>query len=319
MSQTGSRNQGNDNINNKNNKTSSKRKGRHNQTELNNMADKFVGEMKNWIKEGTKGSPRSVGAIVSKLYEDGTVDIYLPGSEEVKFTRIQNQSVFELNEGDSVEVFLKDGTFNNCWIFACHNPYSQARLNAVQYRNTGGAASGGGSGGGGTSGGGGGTTITKLSQLQNDVGFITGMSPTINDANLIGTPTVPTASTGTNNTQAASTAFVKTAIDNALNDSGLTNISQQIATINDNITTINNNIVTLTTLINELDTRVTALENAGGGTEGGETTSSTESTNSINSTLNNSTLNNSNQLSIQERLNNILQSTQEMLNQLQGN
>ena len=268
MSQIGSRNQGNDNINNKNNKTSSKRKGRHNQTELNNMADKPVGEMKNWMKEGTKGSPRSVGAIVSKLYEDGTVDIYLPGSEDVKFTRIQNQSVFELNEGDSVEVFLKDGTFNNCWIFACHNPYSQARLNAVQYRNTGGAASGGGSGGGGTSGGGGGTIITRLSQLQNDVGFITGTAPTINNANLIGVPTAPTAEAGTNTTQVATTAFVQNAINN-LNIPP--DYEEQINQINTNITNLTNNITTLQGQITDilsqlqsLDQRLTALEESGG-------------------------------------------------------
>ena len=268
MSQIGSRNQGNDNINNKNNKTSSKRKGRHNQTELNNMADKFIGEMKNWIKEGTKGSPRSVGAIVSKLYEDGTVDIYLPGSEDVKFTRIQNQSVFELNEGDSVEVFLKDGTFNNCWIFACHNPYSQARLNAVQYRNTGGVASGGGSGGGGTSGGGGGITITRLSQLQNDVGFITGNAPTINNANLIGVPNAPTAEAGTNTTQVATTAFVQNAINN-LNIPP--DYEEQINQINTNITNLTNNITTLQGQITDilsqlqsLDQRLTALEESGG-------------------------------------------------------
>ena len=235
---------GNDNLNNKNDKTSKRRK-KHNQTELNNMADKFIGEMRSWMKQEIKGTPRCVPAIVSKVYEDGTVDIYLPGSEDVKFTRIQNQSVFELNPNDNVEVFLKDGTFNNCWILACHNPYSQARLNAVQYRNTGGSASGGGGGGGGTSGGGG-TTITRLSQLQNDVGFITGVAPTINDANLIGVPTAPTATTGDNSEQIANTAFVTAALQT---------IIESINNINTQLTDINN--------------RLTALEE---GTEGGDGT-----------------------------------------------
>ena len=181
-SSKGNNSSGNTNTSSKNEKTS-KRRSKYSQTDLNKMAERLISEVQTWIKDGTKNFPRYVSATVSKVYEDGTVDIYLPGSKDEKFTRIQNQSIFDLKEGDDVEVILKNGSFSNCWIVACHNPYSQARLNAVQYRNVGGSASGGGSSSGGGPGGGG-ITITRLSQLQNDVGFITGNAPTINNANI---------------------------------------------------------------------------------------------------------------------------------------
>lgn len=265
-SSKGNNSSGNTNTSSKNEKTS-KRRSKYSQTDLNKMADRLISEVQTWIKDGTKNFPRYVSATVSKVYEDGTVDIYLPGSKDEKFTRIQNQSVFDLKEGDDVEVILKNGSFSNCWIVACHNPYSQARLNAVQYRNVGGSASGGGSSSGGT-GGGGGVTITRLSQLQNDVGFITGNSPTIENANLTGVPNAPTADLGTNTTQVATTAFVQSAINNI-------NIppdyGEQINQINTNITNLTNNITTLQEQIADvlsqlqsIDQRLTALEESGG-------------------------------------------------------
>ena len=54
---------------------------------------------------------------------------------------------------------------------------------------------------------------TSTLELTNDSGYITAASPT-----LTGTPTAPTATTGTNTTQIATTAFVSTAISNALGD-----------------------------------------------------------------------------------------------------
>ena len=265
-SSKGNNNSGNTNTSSKNEKTS-KRRSKYSQTDLNKMAERLISEVQTWIKDGTKNFPRYVSATVSKVYEDGTVDIYLPGSKDEKFTRIQNQSVFDLKEGDDVEVILKNGSFSNCWIVACHNPYSQARLNAVQYRNVGGSASGGGSSSGGGPGGGG-ITITRLSQLQNDVGFITGNAPTINNANLIGVPNAPTAEAGTNTTQVATTAFVQNAINN-LNIPP--DYEEQINQINTNITNLTNNITTLQGQITDilsqlqsLDQRLTALEESGG-------------------------------------------------------
>lgn len=284
---------GNQNNSSKNEKTSKKR-SKYSQTDVNKMADRLIGEVQKWIKDGTKKYPRYESATVSKVYEDGTVDIYLPGSQDEKFTRIQNQSVFELKEGDDVEVLLKNGSFNNCWIVACHNPYSAARLNAVQYRNVGGSASGGGgssSGGGGNPGGEGGTgvNITRLSQLQNDVGFITGTAPTINNANLIGVPTAPTAAAGTNTEQIATTAFVATAIINAGGEWGggtgpgtggnyddeiaainteIDEIQGNIATLSNNLISVGNQLTSIGTQLTTINQRLTALENGEGGSTG---------------------------------------------------
>ena len=281
-SSKGNNSSGNTNTSSKNEKTS-KRRSKYSQTDLNKMADRLISEVQTWIKNGTKNFPRYVSATVSKVYEDGTVDIYLPGSKDEKFTRIQNQSVFDLKEGDDVEVILKNGSFSNCWIVACHNPYSQARLNAVQYRNVGGSASGGGSSSGGSSGGGG-ITITRLSQLQNDVGFITGTAPTINNANLIGVPTAPTATAGTNTTQVATTAFVATAITNAGGswegggstrgnyNADIEAINKEINSLQEAVTTISNNMITLGNQLTSIGTqlttisqRLTALENGSTG------------------------------------------------------
>ena len=89
-----------------------------------------------------------------------------------------------------------------------------------------------------------------MSQLQNDVGFITGNAPTIDNANLTGVPNAPTAEAGTNTTQVATTAFVQNAINNL-------NIPPDYG---DQITQINNNITNLTNNINTLTTNITALQ-----------------------------------------------------------
>mgnify|MGYP001165121284 CR=1 FL=1 len=71
---------------------------------------------------------------------------------------------------------------------------------------------------------------------------------TINNADLTGTPTAPTAAAGTNTTQIANTAFVKTAIDNlvAAAPSTLDTLNEIAAAINDDP----NFITSITDLIN---------------------------------------------------------------------
>lgn len=44
---------------------------------------------------------------MTNVNSDGTVDVILPREPETEFTRIQNQTPFELREGDSVEIMLK--------------------------------------------------------------------------------------------------------------------------------------------------------------------------------------------------------------------
>ena len=82
-------------------------------------------QMKCWIEyfsaaEIKRTSPRIESATVTNVNSDGTVDVILPREPETEFTRIQNQTPFELREGDSVEIMLKKGSFNNCWVMAKH-------------------------------------------------------------------------------------------------------------------------------------------------------------------------------------------------------
>ena len=91
----------------------------------NNNYDQYADEMLNRIlqcvtAEIKRTSPRIESATVTNVNNDGTVDVILPREPETEFTRIQNQTPFELREGDSVEIMLKKGSFNNCWVMAKH-------------------------------------------------------------------------------------------------------------------------------------------------------------------------------------------------------
>lgn len=93
--------------------------------EFNDNYDEYADEMLRRIvlcvkQEIKKTSPKIESAVVANVNSDGTVDVMLPREKESKFTRIQNQTPFELKEGDSVEIMLKTGSFNNCWITAKH-------------------------------------------------------------------------------------------------------------------------------------------------------------------------------------------------------
>lgn len=91
----------------------------------NNNYDQYADEMLNRIlqcvtAEIKRTSPRIESATVTNVNSDGTVDVILPREPETEFTRIQNQTPFELREGDSIEIMLKKGSFNNCWVIAKH-------------------------------------------------------------------------------------------------------------------------------------------------------------------------------------------------------
>lgn len=81
----------------------------------NNNYDQYADEMLNRIlqcvtAEIKRTSPRIESATVTNVNNDGTVDVILPREPETEFTRIQNQTPFELREGDSVEIMLKKET-----------------------------------------------------------------------------------------------------------------------------------------------------------------------------------------------------------------
>lgn len=69
---------------------------------------------------GTASSCQLRSATVSRVNDDGTVNVYFPPNDASEFTHISNQSIYDLQVGDNVELMLKDGSFSNCWVCAKH-------------------------------------------------------------------------------------------------------------------------------------------------------------------------------------------------------
>ena len=86
----------------------------------NKYADIMLDRISQCISEETKNLPALSGAKVSSVNSDGTINVYFPPDDNKIFTNISNQTPFNLQEGDSVELLLKDGSYNNCWIVAKH-------------------------------------------------------------------------------------------------------------------------------------------------------------------------------------------------------
>ena len=123
---------------------------------LDDLADLMLGRINSCVDDRAKKNVKIKSATVTKVNEDGTVNVSLPDDEGNGFSRIQNQSVYELDVGDSVEIMLKEGSFSNCWVIAKHGGGSK-RVNLVNSGSisvTGGGSSSGGASGGGTTGGG---------------------------------------------------------------------------------------------------------------------------------------------------------------------
>ena len=123
---------------------------------LDDLADLMLGRINSCVDDRAKKNVKIKSATVTKVNEDGTVNVSLPDDDGNGFSRIQNQSVYELDVGDSVEIILKEGSFSNCWVIAKHGGGSK-RVNLVNSGSisvTGGGSSSGGSSGGGTTGGG---------------------------------------------------------------------------------------------------------------------------------------------------------------------
>ena len=74
----------------------------------------------------SKSVTRLASAIVTKVNSDGSVNIRLPSEDNAEFTKIQNQCPYELKIGDAVELTLKNGSFNNCWVSAKHGMGTRA-------------------------------------------------------------------------------------------------------------------------------------------------------------------------------------------------
>ena len=180
----------------------------------NSCADSMLNRITECFKDSLKGLPQIKSAVIDSINEDGSINIFFPPNETKLFTRISNQSPFVLSPGDGVEILLKNGSFDNCWVIAKHG-ITRADMNTQQNKISTNASK---------------NTeqdidpsqvvgVTKTSQLINDSKFISQDNPIINSPELIGMPTTPTASKGDNSSQIANTAFVFEAIQTILEDS----------------------------------------------------------------------------------------------------
>lgn len=170
----------------------------------NECADNMLMRINECFNESIKGLPKIKSAVVSAVNDDGTVNVYFPPNDKKLFTRISNQGPFTLQAGDGVELMLKNGTFDNCWVIAKHG-INRTDMNTIQNNKDSIPDSSKDKESELISVVG----VTKTSQLINDNGFISYNTPTIYSANLTGTPSAPTAAAGTNTTQIATTAFVR--------------------------------------------------------------------------------------------------------------
>ena len=142
---------------------------------LDDLADLMLNRINSCVDDRTKKAVKIKSAIVTKVNDDGTVNVQLPNEDGSGFSRLQNQSVYELNVGDSVEILLKEGSFTNSWVIAKHgggtkrvNLVNQGTLSIVTGRtSSGGGSSGGGSSGGGSSGGGGSGSVALEQHILN--------------------------------------------------------------------------------------------------------------------------------------------------------
>lgn len=180
----------------------------------NSCADSMLNRIRECLRDSLKGVPQVRSAVIDSINEDGSINIYFPPNEHKLFTRISNQSPFNLSPGDGVEILLKNGSFDNCWIIAKHG-ITRADMSTQQSKTSNDSFK---------------TTsqdvdpsqvvgITKTSQLINDSKFISQDNPVINSPDLRGMPTAPTASKGDNSSQIANTSFVFEAIQDILEDS----------------------------------------------------------------------------------------------------
>lgn len=118
---------------------------------MDDLADSLLSRILACVDQKAQSNDITKGAIVTRVNEDGTVNVKLPADEEGhEFTKISNQSVYELSVGDSVELYLKGGRYSNCWIIAKHGMGRKRVALETQKGNTvvvgGGSSTSGGSG-----------------------------------------------------------------------------------------------------------------------------------------------------------------------------
>lgn len=172
---------------------------------INEYADVMLGRIKTIVEDTIKKSIKLDSAIIESVNEDGTVDIYFPPDIDKVFTRISNQTPYNLQIGDNVEVLLKNGSYSNCWVVAKHSAGKIQDIPDNLSKDL---------------------TVTQI-KIKELEGQITQLEETLlqvlkkldEKANLespefVGIPKVPTATSGTSDETIANTKFVMDAISN---------------------------------------------------------------------------------------------------------
>lgn len=172
---------------------------------INEYADVMLGRIKTIVEDTIKKSIKLDSAIIESVNEDGTVDIYFPPDIDKVFTRISNQTPYNLQIGDNVEVLLKNGSYSNCWVVAKHSAGKIQDIPDNLSKDL---------------------TVTQI-KVKELEGQITQLKETLlqvlkkldEKANLespefVGIPKVPTATSGTSDETIANTKFVMDAINN---------------------------------------------------------------------------------------------------------
>lgn len=98
----------------------------------NAYADSMINEIVKIVENQVKRDFTLESGIVKYVNDDGTVDVYFPPETEQVFTRISNQTPFQLNVGDGVEIALKNGSYSNCWVIAKHKASNSKYASTVQ-------------------------------------------------------------------------------------------------------------------------------------------------------------------------------------------
>lgn len=78
------------------------------------------------------GFPTYKAAVVQKINEDGTVDVYLPPNKENLVTGVLNKCGELLFVNDSVEIATKNGSLTNCWVAIKHGTVVQGQAEEVE-------------------------------------------------------------------------------------------------------------------------------------------------------------------------------------------
>ena len=176
---------------------------------INEYADVMLGRIKTIVEDTIKKSIKLDSAIIESVNEDGTVDIYFPPDIDKVFTRISNQTPYNLQIGDNVEVLLKNGSYSNCWVVAKHSAekiqdipknlnasitIAQNKISELEGQ------------------------ITQLKKILGEVLEKLEEKANLESPEFTGQPQVPTATSGTSNGTIASTQFVMDAINNINNN-----------------------------------------------------------------------------------------------------